>query len=153
MRKIKKIPITREGYEKLKKEYEELKRSRPEAVKTLSEARNMGDLSENGLYAAAKARLRSIDSQMFRLLIQIKLADIVQTTNKESIGIGSKFEVGDGKTNKIMHLVGDFEANPLEGKISRKSPIGRALLGKKINDRIEFEAPKGKLSYTILRIF
>lgn len=150
--KIKRIPVTREGFEKLKKTLSELQKSRPEAVNNLSTARAMGDLSENGLYTAAKARLRSIDSQMFRLEIQIKLADIIESNNSGVVSIDSKVVVSDGVNEKTFHIVGDYEANPLESKISQHSPLGRALIGKKVGDTANFYAPKGLISYKILSI-
>lgn len=152
VRSIKRIPITREGYEKLKKELVQLQNDRPQAVRNLSEARNMGDLSENGLYTAAKARLRSIDSQMFRLDIQIKLADIIESDGKGVVGIDSKVEVSDGKVTKNFHIVGDYEANPMTGKISQNSPLGRSLLGKKVGESAEFNAPAGKVTYKVTSI-
>lgn len=150
--RIKRIPVTKEGFEKLKKELEELQASRPAAVKTLSEARAMGDLSENGLYTAAKARLRSIDSQLFRLDIQIKLADIQDPSSKDEVGIGSTVIVNDGTIDKTFHIVGDYEADPLNGKISQNSPLGRALIGKKAGQEAEFHAPKGIIRFKILSI-
>ncbi len=150
--RIKRIPITKEGFEKLKRELEELQASRPAAVKTLAEARAMGDLSENGLYTAAKARLRSIDSQLFRLDIQIKLADIQDSGSKDEIGIGSAVKVSDGSIEKTFHIVGDYEADPLNGKISQNSPLGKALIGKKVGQDAEFHAPKGIISYKVLSI-
>lgn len=152
VRSIKRIPVTKEGFENLQKELEELKALRPLAVKTLSEARSMGDLSENGLYTAAKARLRSIDSQMFRLEIQIKLADIIGDNKTGIVGINTKVKVTDGNNTREIHVVGDYESNPLEGKISQHSPLGKALLGKKVGQTVEFVAPKGTITYKILNI-
>lgn len=152
MRQIKRIPVTKEGFANLQKELEELTAQRPQAVRTLADARGMGDLSENGLYTAAKSRLRSIDSQLFRLDIQIKLADIIESKDTGVAGIDSKIEVSDGNNTKIFHIVGDYEANPTEGKISQHSPIGRALIGKKVGETANFEAPKGTISYKILSI-
>lgn len=150
--RIKRIPVTREGFEALKNELEELGKARPQAVKNLAEARSMGDLSENGLYTAAKSRLRSIDAQMFRLDIQIKLADIMEANDKGTVGIDSKVKVSNGTIEKEFHIVGDYEASPMEGKISQNSPLGRALINKKVGQTAEFEAPKGTISYKILSI-
>ena len=150
--KIKRIPVTREGFEKLKRDLEELQKSRPEAVNNLATARAMGDLSENGLYAAAKARLRSIDSQIFRTEIQIKLADIVENISNERVGIGSKVTIKSGETSKIISIVGDYESSPFEGKISQYSPLGKALIGRKKGEETQFNAPSGKISYTIVSI-
>ena len=152
MKQVKRIPVTKEGFEKLQNELIELKKSRPGAVKTLSEARSMGDLSENGLYTAAKARLRSIDSQMFRIETQIKLADIIESGGTGIVTIDSKVKVSDGNIEKTFHIVGDYEANPLENKISQHSPLGRALIGKKVGETARFYAPKGLISYVILSI-
>lgn len=149
VKQLKRIPVTKEGFEKLQKELESLKLDRPNAVKTLAEARSLGDLSENGLYTAAKARLRSIDSQIFRLEMQIKLADIVFSKGQKTVGIGSSVVVDDGVSTKTFHIVGDFEASPKEGKISQHSPLGKALIGRKTGDLVSFEIPSGKVSYTI----
>lgn len=151
MKKLQRIAVTKEGFDSLVKELENLKKERPQAVKNLSEARNMGDLSENGLYTAAKARLRSLDSQIFRIEMQIKLADVLEGT-KDVVGVGSKVVVDDGSKEVEFTIVGDFEANPMERKISQKSPLGKALLSKKVGEIAIFEAPKGEISYRIVSI-
>ncbi len=153
MRKIKRIPVTREGYEKLVKDLASLKASRPEAVNTLSEARKMGDLSENGLYSAAKMRLRGIDSQILRLNIQIKLADIIEENKSGFVSINSKVLISDGKKERVLHIVGQFEADPLNNKISSSSPIGRGLIGKKTGDRVGVNIPSGRITFEILKVF
>lgn len=152
MKQIKRIPVTTEGFENLKLELERLKAERPKAVKTLSEARAMGDLSENGLYTAAKARLRSIDSQIFRAEIQIKLADIQDGGTNGTVVIGSKVTVMEGETLKTFHIVGDYEANPRDNKISQHSPLGRALIGKRAGEKTFFEAPRGIIEFKIKSI-
>lgn len=152
MRQVKRIPVTKDGFKKLQNDLIELKKSRPEAVRVLAEARLMGDLSENGLYTAAKARLRAIDSQMFRIETQIKLADIIEADGSSIATIDSKIKVSDGTSEKVFHIVGDYEANPRENKISQHSPLGRALIGKKVGDTANFYAPKGLISYEILSI-
>lgn len=148
---IKRIPVTKEGFENLQRELLDLKNERPQAVKTLAEARAMGDLSENGLYTAAKARLRSIDSQMFRAEIQIKLADIIEG-GSGMVTIGSHVKVKNEDFETTFHIVGDYEANPLDKKISQHSPLGRVLMGRKVGETVEFEAPKGIISYKIISI-
>jgi transcription elongation factor GreA len=153
MRKIERVPVTKEGFEKLQKDLTELKRIRPEAVNTLSDARKMGDLSENGLYTAAKMRLKSIDAQIFRLNIQIKLADIINKKDNFIIGLGSKVTVFDGKIERELYLVGDYEADPKSGKISKKSPIGRSLIGKRVGDSVSVFTPSGRKVYKILKTF
>lgn len=152
MRKIKKIPVTKEGFEKLQKELLNLKTLRPQAVETLSEARKLGDLSENGLYTAAKMRLRSIDSQIFRINAQIKLADIIEENKSGVVGLGSKVKVSDGKSKRLFYIVGDYEADPLNGKITSNSPIGKSLMRKKVRDEILVKTPSGIVKYKILEI-
>lgn len=140
---MKTIRFTKLGLEQIKQEYQTLVDSRPPAVKELSRARELGDLSENGLYHAAKANLRSIDSRLRRLSTQIKLADVVSS---------QKFLVEqDGK--KIEYeIVGDYEANPANHKISAYSPIGRALQGRKPDDTVKIETPNGTKVLKILKV-
>ncbi len=152
MKTIKRIPVTKEGFKKLHEDLENLKKERPSAVRTLADARGMGDLSENGLYTAAKARLRSIDSQMFRLDIQIKLADIIEGSGNGQIGIGNTVVLKSDTGERTYHIVGDYEANPLEAKISQHSPLGRALVGRKQGDNVEFQTPNGITKYSILKV-
>jgi len=140
---MKRIKFTKEGMGQFKTEYEKFKNLRPEAVRELSRARELGDLSENGLYHAAKARLRSIDSQLKRLSNQIKLADIVSVKKILVEQDGEKIE---------YLIVGDYEADPSQNKISSNSPIGSSLLGKKPGETVEIQTPKGKLTLKILEI-
>ena len=140
---MRRIKFTKEGFDQLKIEYEKLKVGRPEAVKELSRARELGDLSENSLYHAAKARLRSIDIQLRRLSNQIKLAQVVPSKKVLVEQNGQQIE---------YQIVGDFEADPSQNKISANSPIGSSLLGKKEGDIVEIQTPKGKLTLKILEI-
>ncbi len=148
---MKLIRFTKEGLEKVKREYEELLVIRKPAVLELKRAREMGDLSENGLYHAAKANLRSIDSRTRRLSNMIKLADVYEAP-KNQIGIGSKVIVSDQGKETEYDIVGDYEADPLKHKISPNSPIGRALVGKKLGDEIEITTPRGTVKLQIKKI-
>lgn len=150
-KQIRRIPITREGYDSLVKQLADLKAMRPDAVNTLSDARRMGDLSENGLYTAAKMRLKSIDAQIFRTDIQIKLADI-QEGGGDNVRIGSTVTVDDGKRERTLYIVGHYEADPLNNKISSKSPIGRSLMYKQEGESVTIHIPTGKVVYKILKI-
>ena len=141
-RPLRRIKTTQEGLTKLKADYEQLLVDRPAAVKELSRAREMGDLSENGLYTAAKARLRSIDGQIRRLDAQIKLADVVKTQRYLVEQDGKQIE---------YEIVGDYEADPLKHKISAFSPIGSKLNGKKEGDIIEINTPSGTKTLKILK--
>lgn len=111
----------------------------------------MGDLSENGLYKAAKFELSNIDRNIRRLTHFINKGVIaVKPTGK--IGIGSKVMLIEGETEKEFQIVGDFEANPTENKISSNSPLGKALMDMKKSETFEIETPGGKKSYKILKV-
>jgi transcription elongation factor GreA len=111
----------------------------------------MGDLSENGLYKAAKFELGNIDRTLRRLSHFINKGVIaVKPTGK--IGIGSKVTVIEEEKKKEFQIVGDFEANPTENKISSNSPLGKALMNMKAGQAIDIKTPGGKKSYKILKV-
>src|SRR4030043_564425 len=150
-----KTQITKEGLEVLQKELDVLlETKRPKLVERLAFARNQGDLSENNDYQTAKEELEFLDGRIAQLEEVLKNVVIVQAKN----GHKSLFEVGNKVTLKvdgekqIYFVVGDWEADPKEKKISHTSPLGKALVGKKIGEKIEVEAPAGKLKYEILSI-
>lgn len=145
------IYFTNQGIEKIKREYKELILKRKDAVSTLKRAREMGDLSENGLYKAAKFELGNIDRTLRRLSHFINKG-IIATTPKGKIGIGSKVTLLEKKDKKEFSIVGDFEANPSENKISHISPLGKALLNKKAGETIEIKTPGGKRNYEVIKI-
>lgn len=134
------IRFTSEGLEKIKREYSELLSSRPAAVLDLKQAREKGDLSENGHYKAARAKLSSVDHKLRRFKDTIRKARVVTASNSDHIGIGSVVTLSNGEKYEI---VGDLEANPREGKISLLSPLGRALEGKSAGDKIIIRIPSG----------
>lgn len=153
----KKVLLTHEGLEELKKEYEELtKVKRPEIVERVSDARDMGDLSENAEYSAAREELSFIDGrieELEELLKQAVVVKEVKSTNGDSgVAIGSRVRLQVEEKTEDFMVVGEWEADPIEKKISHKSPLGKALLGKKHGDTVEVEAPAGKIVYTILSV-
>lgn len=131
---MKLIKYTKEGLKELEDKIAEIEESRPSAVKELSRARELGDLSENGLYHAAKARLRSMDSQLRRFKMQVKLADVVSS---------QKITVEENGKKIVYEIVGDYEADPSNNKISANSPIGKALRDAKVGEMVNIETPKG----------
>ncbi len=155
-RPINKIRFTKEGYEKLKEEYDDLLRQRPLAVLDLKKAREMGDLSENGYYKESKLKLNFIDGRLRRFSDYLKRADIIDTDGTklpiDTVYIGSKVTLSDSKKERTYQIVGDLEANPGEGKLSLLSPIGRAIVGKKLEEEVEIETPAGKYTYKITKI-
>jgi transcription elongation factor GreA len=140
--------FTKEGYSTSVKEKEQLLTERPFIVSEVKRARELGDLSENGLYKSSKMRLVQIDSRVFRITTMLKYAKIIETTNSDRIELGSTVTISDGKRDMTYTIVGSEEANPKEGKISNISPLGKGLLGKRKNDRVEVN----QFSYTITSI-
>ncbi len=154
----KKVLLTQEGLDELKKEHEELvKVKRPEIVERVSDARDMGDLSENAEYSAAREELSFIDGRIEEIEELIKKAVVVKEESSangknKSIAIGSKVNLKiDGKTETYT-VVGEWEADPIAKKISHESPLGKALLGKGTGQIVEVEAPAGKVTYTIVSV-
>ena len=146
--------LTQQGYVKLQQEYKELvEKKRPHAIDRLQKARGMGDLSENSEYTAAKDGLAFVEGRIQEIEAILKNAKIVSNHNHNPvIDVGSKIVVQmDGKTDEF-EIVGEFEADPLNKKLSSTSPIGQALLGKKVQDEVEVEIPAGKTKYKIVAI-
>lgn len=150
----KKIYLTKEGLEQLKKEYDELMNAkRPDVLARVSQARSLGDLSENAEYVAAREELSFIDGRIDELEELLKQVELISQTKSNSIvKLGSTVKVHDGKKYEAFTVVGEWEADPHEKKISHESPLGRALLGKKVGERVEVEAPAGKILYTVKSI-
>lgn len=146
------IPFTKIGFENLKKQLEEKLSKRPQAVLSLTRGREMGDLSENGLYKAAKAELGDLDRNIRNLRYLIKHAKIFSPTSNEFVQLGHNVTV-EGKSSKKEYLmVGEYEANPGENKISLKSPIGHNLMGRKVGDEIKINTPNGTNFLKIIKI-
>jgi transcription elongation factor GreA len=150
-----KIPLTKNGLEKLKKEYEELvKIKRPEVVERLASSRKVGDMAEENEYTQAKEDLSFIDGRISELEEVINKAMLIDDGHGkcQEIRLGCKVTVKNASRQHIFHLVGEWEANPAEAKISHQSPLGQSLLGKKIGEEVTVKAPAGKVVYTIIKI-
>lgn len=146
------MPFTKEGFSRLKKEISDLRSKRVSAVERLSIARGMGDLRENSEYSAAKEELAFIDGRILELEHIIKQAKVIEEQAPDTVSIGSRVIVdAEGKSDEFV-LVGEFEADPMEKRFSHTSPIGEALMGKKVGDTVEVLAPVGKLKYKIVDI-
>lgn len=146
--------ISEEGLEKLKKQLEDLKTTkRQEVAQRLEEAKKMGDLSENAEYTEARDAQEFNERQIAELEDLVKKAIVIgKTKNKDEIQIGSTFSVkSHGKTQDLT-IVGSEEADPISGKISNESPLGRSFLGKKKGDEVKVKTPKGEVKYTIEKI-
>ncbi|TSC88199.1 MAG: Transcription elongation factor GreA [Microgenomates group bacterium Gr01-1014_5] len=147
-----KAQMTQEGFDTLQKELEGLKTKRPAIVDRLSNARSMGDLSENNDYHNAKEALEFLDGQIEELGEVLAHAEIVKNGKGTVVGLGTKVKVGINGKEHLFHIVGEWEADPKEKKISHESPLGQALVGKKIGEKALVDAPAGKIEYTVLGI-
>jgi transcription elongation factor GreA len=148
------LKLTKGGLESLKTELAELLDvKRPHLVDRLSNARSQGDLSENSDYQSAKEELEFLDGRIDELTEVIKNASVISSNGKTGwVGVGTKVTVKINGTKTIFDIVGDWEADPVNKKISHESPLGLALTGKKVGDKVEVEAPAGKLQYEILAV-
>lgn len=149
-----KIQLTQEGYDRLQQELKDLvDQKRPYAVTRLQKARAMGDLSENSEYSAAKEELAFVEGRVREIETLIKNAEVVEIQrNGEIISLGDRVTVQNNGNREEFFIVGEFEADPMQKKLSNTSPIGRSLLGKKVGDSVEIEVPAGKTSYKIIDI-
>ncbi|OGG11552.1 hypothetical protein A2Z00_04920 [Candidatus Gottesmanbacteria bacterium RBG_13_45_10] len=146
------IPFTREGYDKIFTQRDTLLAERPDAVENLRKAREMGDLSENGYYKAARARLSFLDSRLRRLARLVRLGVVVASSGSGRVEIGSNVTITDGKTTHTYTIVGGYESDPSKNTISYISPIGKALMGKREKDVVEVGIPKGIVRYTVIKV-
>lgn len=150
----KKIYLTKEGLADLKKEYEELTTiKRPDVLSRVAQARSLGDLSENAEYVAAREDLSFIDGRIDELEELLKQAVLItESHSNHMVKLGSKVTLHTKGKKEVFTVVGEWEADPTEKKISHKSPLGLALMGKKVGEKVEVEAPAGKILYTIKSI-
>ena len=148
------IQLTNKGLEALKKELELLvNKKRPALVDRLSNARSQGDLSENSDYQNAKEELEFLEGRIEELQLVIKNAKVVKDTdNGNNVGVGTKVTVRVNGVKNTFEIVGEWEADMTNKKISHASPLGSALVGKKVGEKFEVEAPVGKILYEVVAI-
>ena len=155
---MEKEPITSQGIEKLKKELEELKNiKRPKIVKAIAEARGHGDLKENAEYHAAKEEQSKIEGRIIEINNTIATANIIDVTKlqkKDTVIFGSTVNLLDLKSNKkkTYKIVGRDEADMTMNYIYFRSPIGRALIGKKKGDMVTVTAPSGEKNFEVVEV-
>ena len=157
MAEVKKNVLTYEGLKKYEEELTDLKvNKRKEIADKIKEAREQGDLSENAEYDAAKDEQRDIEARIEELENLLKYAEVYvdEEATTDSVGIGSNVKVLDLEFGEELDfkIVGSTEANSLEGKISNESPVGAALLRKKVGDLITVDTQMGPIQYRILGI-
>lgn len=140
--------LTAEGKVELETELSELISNRGGIAEKIANARDYGDLSENAEYDAAREEQASLETRIAELEDILKNADIIKPTKSSTIKVGSTVHLENGK--KVSYqVVGPVEADPLEGKISNESPIGAALIGKKVGEKVTITTPKGQVVYSI----
>lgn len=134
--------ITQEGKSELEVELTELKGRRGNIAEKIANARDYGDLSENAEYDAAREEQGLVESRIAEIEDILMNAEIIKAGSTSKVGLGSKVELKTGNKTVTFSVVGPVEADPLEGKISDESPIGEALLGKKVGDHAVITTPK-----------
>lgn len=157
MSELKKHVMTYEGVKKLEEELEFLKTvKRKEITEKIKVALGFGDLSENAEYTEAKNEQAFVEGRIVQLENLLKNADVVDESDapKGTVNIGSKVKVKDFDLNDTIeyYIVGSAEADPINGKISNESPVGKALMGKKKNDVVEASTPAGMIKLKIMAI-
>ena len=146
------ILFTKNGLINFQKEYDDLLLARPKVVEELSTARDMGDRSENAAYKYARRKLSQTDSRLSFLKRIIEHAKVVTPANADTVSIGCTVIVEVNGKETDYTLVGEYESDPMKGYISYRSPVGKALSGKKIGEKVILELPIGPVEYKILSI-
>jgi transcription elongation factor GreA len=154
---MEKIPMTKGGFDALEVELEKLKRvERPAVIEAIAEARAHGDLSENAEYHAARERQSFIEGRIQELEAVTSAAQIIDFTafNGDTVKFGATVQIADEATDAELtyQIVGHYEANADNGKISVNAPMARALIGKSVGDSVAVQTPQGAKSYEILNV-
>ncbi len=152
-----KVILTEEGYQELEKRLEYLKfTKRPEITERIKVARDFGDLSENAEYDAAKNEQARIEGEIIEIEAQLKAAEIIKTSDikKGVVSVGSKVRVydEDEKEETVYEIVGTTEADIKVNRISNVSPMGKALVGSKVGERVAVKAPSCEYFVKIMEI-
>ncbi|WP_017672559.1 transcription elongation factor GreA [Blastomonas sp. AAP53] len=155
MATVDKLPMLQEGYEKLSRELKMLKEERPLIVEAIEEARAHGDLSENAEYHAAKERQGQVEATIGDLEGKLSRAQIIDPTtlSGDKIVFGATVTLLDEDDKPVKYqIVGEAEADARKGRISYSSPLGRALIGRQLDDEVEVSVPSGDKFYLVSKI-
>jgi len=150
--------LTQKGYDDLRSEYNDLKENKiPEIAKKIDEAKQQGDLSENAEYHQAREEMLWAQGRLRELTVILENAEIVdeeEKTTNDTVKVGSRVKFKDSSGNgREYFIVGPQESDPLNGKISNESPIGKSFIGAKVGDTVKAETPAGINKYKILEIY
>lgn len=147
------IPLTKEAYAAAEAKFAKLKQEKKETQQRLNEAREQGDLSENGAYKYAKIELGSLNRQLREVRHLLENGVVTEkTTDTSTVQFGHTVTIADEKGEQTFTLVTHHESDPLEGKLSVESPIGAALVGKRVGEVARISLPSGETHYTIISI-
>lgn len=155
MATVEKMPMLDEGYRKLNEELKRLKVERPQIVDAIEEARAHGDLSENAEYHAAKERQGQIEASIADIEDKLSRAQIIdpRDLSGDKVVFGATVTLLDEDEKAIKYqIVGQTEADANKGRISYNSPLGRALIGRKVDEDVEVSVPAGDRYYVVSRI-
>ncbi len=155
MATVEKMPMLQEGYEKLTADLRRLKAERPHIVDAIEEARAHGDLSENAEYHAAKERQGQVEASLADIEDKLSRAQIIDPTelSGDKVVFGATVTLLDEDDKPITYqIVGQTEADAKTGRISYNSPLGRALIGRKVDDEVEVTVPSGDRWYVVSKV-
>jgi transcription elongation factor GreA len=155
MASIEKLPMLAEGYERMTAELKAFREERPRIVDAIEEARAHGDLSENAEYHAAKERQGQVEAMVADLEDKITRAQIIDpaTLSSDKIIFGATVTLLDDDEKPVKYqIVGPYEADAKVGRISYNSPLGKALIGRKVEDEVEVTVPSGDKFYLVQKI-
>lgn len=144
--------LTETGVAELKAELEKLTSDRTEVAERIKTAREFGDLAENAEYQVARQEQEKNETRISELEHIIRNVEIIKSSKGEKVRLGSKVTLSGSGKKKEFQVVGTVEADPLEGKISDESPIGQALMGKKVGEAVEIKTPAETSTYKIVAI-
>ncbi|HZP57230.1 MAG TPA: transcription elongation factor GreA [Dehalococcoidia bacterium] len=150
-------PITREGLQKIEEELRYLETvRRPEVAERIKQAKDLSNTQNNAEYEDAKNEQAMVEGRILQLQALIQNAELIDEdgahrSKQVTLGSHVKVKAEDGKSVEYV-IVGPAEADPRDGKISNESPVGRALMGKRVNDEVQVNVPKGLITYKITRI-
>jgi len=149
----KQFHLTQEGVNELETELAELKGMRADIADKIKTAREFGDLAENAEYQTARQDQEKNESRIAELEHILQSVEVIAKPKVgDRVQLGSTVTLTSGKTTKTFHIVGTVEADPIEGKISDESPIGQAVIGKKVGEEVVIKTPAEAISYKISKI-
>ncbi len=144
--------LTDDGRKELEAELDTLKGRRGEIADKIADARDYGDLSENAEYDSAREEQGIVETRIAEIEDILLNAEAIKSSKKGAVSLGTSVTLKNAHKEVTYTVVGPVEANPIEGKVSDHSPIGQALMGKKLGDKVSITTPKGEVSYEITEL-